>query len=404
MAEKWRDKSDSYKYVTVLGSTGSIGINTLEVIERLNGLFRVFGLSAGRNIKLLKEQIAKFKPKVVAVENKEVCNMLSAEYASSDKKIIFLSGIDGIAELAGMRSDDIVVSAISGAAGLIPTLSAIKRGKRVALANKESMVIAGMLMVKEIKKHHAELIPVDSEHSAIFQSLSGNRKDRVARILLTASGGPFFNTPLAGLKKITPYMALRHPKWKMGRKITIDSATLMNKALEIIEARWLFDVPPESIEVVIHPECIIHSMVEFRDGSLIGQFSLPDMRTPIAYALTYPDRAELGLKKLDLTEIGTLHFSKPDRKKFPSIDYAYSALAECNQKGGTMPSILNASNEVAVNAFLNGEIKFLDIYKTIEYTMKRHKSFIPDTIEDVLEADNSGRKIALEYIKKIRRS
>jgi 1-deoxy-D-xylulose-5-phosphate reductoisomerase len=402
MAGKWKDNTNSYKYVTVLGSTGSIGINTLKVIERLKDRFRVFGLSAGKNIKLLREQIKHFKPSVVAVENKELCNLLKSEY--SDKKIAFMSGIDGIAELAGMREDDIVVSAISGAAGLLPTFSAIRRGKRVALANKESMVIAGTLMVKEVKKHSAELIPVDSEHSAIFQSINGKNSDTISRILLTASGGPFFNTPLSELKKIKPENALKHPKWKMGKKITIDSATLMNKALEIIEARWLFGVPAQNIEVIIHPECIIHSMVEFSDGSIIGQFSLPDMRTPIAYALTYPERRELGLKKLNLTEIGELHFAEPDRKKFPSIDYAYSALRECNHNGGTMPAVLNASNEIAVNAFLNGEINFLDIYGTIEYTMKRHKSFVPGTIEDVLEADRSGREVALEYIKKIRRN
>lgn len=403
MANKWEDNTGSNKkYVTVLGSTGSIGINTLEVIERLGRCFRVFGLSAGKNIKLLREQIKRFKPRVVAVENEGVCNLLKAEY--SNTKIIFLKGIDGIAELAGMRDDDIVVSAISGAAGLIPTFSAIKRGKRVALANKESMVIAGPLILKELKRHSGELIPVDSEHSAIFQSINGDRKKSISRLLLTASGGPFLNTPLKDLKKIKPENALKHPKWKMGRKITVDSATLMNKALEVIEARWLFEVPPDNIEVVIHPECIVHSMVEFKDGSVIGQFSLPDMRTPIAYALTYPERADLGLKRLDITEIGALHFYEPDRKKFQGLDFAYSALEECNQKGGTMPAVLNASNEIAVDAFLNKLINLLDIYDTIEYSMKRHKAYIPTTIDDLLDADRFGREKASEYIRKIRRN
>lgn len=397
MAGKRQDKS-SYKYVTVLGSTGSIGVNTLEVIERLGGRFRVFGLSAGENIKLLREQIKRFKPSVVAVKNKDLCEQLRSE--SGHKEITFLYGAEGIAELAGMNDDDIVISAISGAAGLIPTFSAIKKGKRVALANKESMVLGGPLILREIKKSSAELIPVDSEHSAIFQSINGKGKNSISRILLTASGGPFYNTPLSEFKNIKPEKALRHPKWKMGKKITIDSATLMNKALEIIEARWLFDVPAQNIEVVIHPECIIHSMVEFIDGSIIGQFSLPDMRTPIAYALTCPERVELGLKRLDLTEIGSLHFVKPDRKRFPSIDFAYAALSECNQNGGTMPAVLNASNEVAVNAFLQGEIGFLDIFRTVEHSMKKHKPFVPETVDDILYADREGRKIAIEYIKK----
>lgn len=401
MAGKWQDKSGSYKYVTVLGSTGSIGVNTLEVIERLGGRFRVFGLSAGENIKLLRKQIRRFKPAVVAVKNKDLCPLLKSECVH--KKTTFLYGMDGIAEIAGMNDDDIVVSAISGAAGLIPTFSAIKKGKRVALANKESMVIGGALMLREIKKSSAELIPVDSEHSAIFQSINGKGKNSIARILLTASGGPFLNTPFSEFKNIKPEMALKHPKWEMGEKITIDSATLMNKALEIIEARWLFDVRPQNIEVVIHSECIVHSMVEFIDSSIIGQFSLPDMRTPIAYALTYPERAELGLKQLDLTKIGSLHFAKPDRKKFPSIDYAYAALSECNQSGGTMPAVLNAANEVAVHAFLNSEIGFLDIFRTVEHSMNKHKPFVPETVEDVLDADGEGRMIAINFIKKIRR-
>lgn len=401
MAKKRQDKSKLYKYVTVLGSTGSIGVNTLKVIERLKDRFRVFGLSAGENITLLREQIRHFAPVVVAVKNKDFCHLLKSEFA--DKKITFLHGMDGIAELAGMNNNDIVVSAISGAAGLIPTFSAIKKGKRVALANKESMVMGGALIMREIKKSSAELIPVDSEHSAIFQSINGRGKASISRILLTASGGPFLNTPFTKFKNIKWKDALKHPKWEMGRKITIDSATLMNKALEIIEARWLFDVPPKNIEVLIHPECIIHSMVEFRDGSVIGQFSLPDMRTPIAYALTYPERADIGLKQLDLTKIGSLHFVKPDRKKFPSIDYAYSALAECNQKGGTMPIVLNAANEMAVHAFLNDEIGFLDIFRTIEHTMNKHKPFIPETVEDILYTDGEGRTVATNFINKIRR-
>jgi len=294
-----------------------------------------------------------------------------------------------------------VLSAISGAAGLMPTLSAVRRGKRVALANKESMVIAGPLMFREVQEHSAELIPVDSEHSAIFQAMDGNKHNPVSRILLTASGGPFLNTPANKLRQILPEMALKHPRWKMGKKITIDSATLMNKALEIIEARWLFNVDFRRIEVVIHPECIIHSMVEYEDGSVIAQLSLPDMRTPIAFSLTYPERSFLGLKRLDLTSIGTLHFFKPDRRRFPSIDYAYSALRECGETGGTMPAVLNASNEVAVEAFLNRKLGFLDIFKTIEYAMSKHKPFIPRSVEDILEADKAGRMYAMEFIKKL---
>lgn len=401
MAGKREDKNRTYKYVTVLGSTGSIGVNTLNVVERLSDRFRIFGLSAGRNIKLLEEQIKKFNPAVVAVEDEELCKEIRIKY--SGKRPVFLSGIKGITELAGMRNDDIVVSAISGSAGLIPTLKAIRAGKRIALANKESLVVAGKIIVDEVRKNRAELIPVDSEHSAIFQSLNGNRDQGIEKILLTASGGPFWDKPLKELKKITPEMALKHPKWKMGKKITVDSATLMNKALEIIEARWLFDVSPDKIEVLIHPECIVHSMVEFKDGSVIGQFSLPDMRMPIAFALTYPKRAELGLRRLSFTEVGTLRFIRPDVKKFPSINFAYSAISECNQSGGTMPAVMNAANEVAVDAFLKGEIGFFDIFNVIENTMRNHRPFIPETIEDVLDADSFGREHALNFIKKIRR-
>lgn len=391
-----------YKFVTILGSTGSIGVNTLNVIERLGLRFRVFGLSAGSNIALLKQQIRRFKPRVVAVGTKSAWEELRSEFGK-DRSIQILYGVKGISELAGMREDDIVVSAISGSAGLLPTLSAIRKGKRVALANKESLVIAGSLVLKELKKYSSELIPVDSEHSAIFQSLMGNRNNSIRRILLTASGGPFLNTPISMLKRVKPEMALNHPKWKMGKKITVDSATLMNKALEIIEARWLFNVSPNSIEVLIHPECIVHSMVEFCDGSILGQFSLPDMRGPIAFALTYPERRDLGLKKLDLTQIRALHFMKPDRRKFPSLDYAYESLSACGGKGGTMPAVMNAANEVAVNSFLNREINFFDIYRSIEYSMAKHKPYMPRCIDDIIDADISGRRYAEEFIKKIRR-
>jgi len=393
MAGKWQDKSYSYKYVTVLGSTGSIGINTLKVINHLKDRYRVFGLSARKNIKLLRKQINQFNPVVVAVENRELCNMLKSEYR--ERKIKFLSGIDGIAELAGMRSDDIVVSAISGAVGLIPTLAAIRKGKRVALANKESMVIAGSLMLKEIKKHSAELIPVDSEHSAIFQSLLGHKPEDVHRLILTASGGPFLNLPISKLQDVTVKEALNHPHWEMGKKITIDSASLMNKGLEVIEAHWLFNIPVEKIVVQIHPQSIVHSMVEYIDGSIIGQMGIADMRIPISYALSFPERLNLDLPHLDLSRVGALTFSSPDPERFPCLKLAYQSI----KIGETMPAILNAANEVAVNAFLEGMIKFTEVPIILQRVMEEHEVKPVRTIEDILRADQWARERAKTIIE-----
>jgi 1-deoxy-D-xylulose-5-phosphate reductoisomerase len=383
------------KRIAILGSTGSIGRSALDIIARHKGEFKVAALTAGNNIALLEKQMKSFSPDVVAVADESDARELKMRVG---KKIAgsveILSGQDGIAEAAARKNSGFVLSAIVGAAGLIPTLSAIRSGKTVGLANKEALVMAGRILMREAKKHGATILPVDSEHSAVFQCIEGHRKSRLRRIILTASGGPFVGRTTREMERISPREALKHPRWKMGEKITIDSATLMNKGFEVIEAHHLFALPSDKIDVVIHPQCIIHSVVEFSDRSCIAQLSVPDMRGPIAYALTYPKRLDNVIDGLSLHKIGLLTFAKPDNRDFPCLSYAYMAL----KAGGTMPSVLNAANEVAVRAFLKGYIRFTDIPAIIRKAMLRHK-VRPDTkLEVVLEADNWARAEAEEMI------
>jgi 1-deoxy-D-xylulose-5-phosphate reductoisomerase len=373
------------KNIVILGSTGSIGTNTLDIVDRFPHDFRVVGLTAGTNDEKLLAQIRRYKPAYAALANESAAARLRLQCA--DLPVEVLSGNEGVAQVAQASQAELVVSAIVGGAGLIPTLAAIRAGKHIALANKEPMVMAGALMQAEAHKHHVRIFPVDSEHSAIFQSLEGHRREDVKRVILTASGGPLWNFTPEQLQDVSPERALQHPNWKMGSKITIDSATLMNKGLEVVEARWLFDIPDAQIEVLIHRESIIHSLVEYRDRSVIGQLGLPDMRTPISYALRYPERIPLELPSLDLTEIGTLTFFKPDHERFPCLRLAYDAL----QVGGTMPATMNAANEVAVEAFLQNGIRFLDIPDIIRSTMEAYAPRPIDGLEDALEADRWAR-------------
>lgn len=376
------------KRLAILGSTGSIGVNTLHIVRQFPDQFEVISLSAGLNIGLLKEQIHLFRPKLVSVLNQEVASELQKSLAGTSIEVVY--GVEGLIRVATHPEVTKVVSAIVGAVGLIPTLSAIKTGKSIALANKEPLVMAGKLVMEEAKKSGAQILPIDSEHSAIFQSLIGHRKEDIRRLILTASGGPFLHLPLSKLQEVTVKDALNHPHWEMGRKITIDSATLMNKGLEVIEARWLFDIPVEKIVVQIHPQSVVHSLVEYIDGSIIGQMGVADMRIPISYALSFPKRLNLKLDPLDLSRTGPLTFSFPDPEKFPCLRLAYHAI----EVGETLPSVLNAANEVAVNRFLEGSIKFTDIPLLIQRVMEEHEIKTAHTIEDILKADQWAREKA----------
>jgi len=374
------------KRLAILGSTGSIGVNTLDIVRQFPEQFEVVSLSAGLNIELLKEQILRFQPKVVSVLSRELEEKLKKELAGTDVEV--LHGVEGLIRVATHPEVDQVVSAIVGAVGLIPTLSAIKTGKSIALANKEPLVMAGKIVMEEAKKTGAQILPVDSEHSAIFQALLGHRKEDIHRLILTASGGPFLNLPLSKLHGVTVKDALNHPHWEMGRKITIDSASLMNKGLEVIEAHWLFGIPVEKIIVRIHPQSVVHSMVEYIDGSIIGQMGIADMRIPISYALSFPERMNLKLPSLDLAQAGPLTFFHPDPEKFPCLRLAYQSI----EIGETMPAILNAANEAAVHGFLEGSIKFTDIPLLIQRVMEEHEIKTVRTIEDILRADQWGRE------------
>jgi len=376
------------KTIVILGSTGSIGTNTLDIVSRFPDQFRVAGLTAGNNDDMLDDQIRRYKPRVVALANDAAAARLRRR--CSDVSVEILSGQDGLARVAALPEAELVVSAIVGGAGLVPTLAAIRSGKHIALANKEPMVMAGQLMQEEARRHKVKIFPVDSEHSAIFQSLEGHRIEDVRRLILTASGGALWTLTKEQLQEVTPEQALQHPNWKMGAKITIDSATLMNKGLEVIEARWLFDIPESRIDVLVHRESIIHSLVEYEDRSMIAQLGLPDMRTPISYAMRYPERLVLDLPSLDLTEVGKLSFCKPDHDRFPCLRLGYESL----RIGGTMPAAMNAANEIAVEAFLNGGIKFPAIADIIRQTMDAHQRREIDTIEAALEADRWAREKA----------
>ena len=385
------------KSIVILGSTGSIGTNTLDIVERFPDQFRVVGLTAGNNDEMLAEQVRRFRPQAVAMSTEAAAARLRQRCTGLPAEIV--SGPEGLAKVASLSEAELVVSAIVGGAGLMPTLAAIRGGKHIALANKEPMVMAGQLMQEEARRAGVRIFPVDSEHSAIFQSLEGHRVEAVRRLILTASGGALWNLPKEALHDVTPERALQHPNWKMGAKITIDSATLMNKGLEVVEARWLFDIPESRIDVLIHRESIIHSLVEYEDRSMISQLGLPDMRTPISYAMRYPDRLPLDLPSLDLAEIGTLTFCKPDHERFPCLRLGYESL----RIGGTMPAAMNAANEIAVDAFLNGGIRFTDISDIIQSTMQAHTPTPVVSVGAALEADRWAREKAESLVHTLAR-
>lgn len=378
------------KRLSVLGSTGSIGKNTLEVVAKNPEKFKVTALAVRNNIEELESQINTFRPDVVAVFDESSAESLRAKNPSVE----ILAGEEGLKEVVTLENVDMVVSAIVGSAGLVPTYEAIKAGKDIALATKEALVMAGKLVMSEASKRGVSIIPVDSEHSAVFQCLDGRNMQEVEKIILTASGGAFLRKSVSELDSVTPAAALKHPNWEMGKKITIDSATLMNKGLEVIEAFWLFNVPLEKIDVILHPQSIIHSMVKFIDGSVIAQMSVPDMKGPISYALSYPDRLGDVLPALDLAEIKELTFEEPDMKKYPSLSLTFDAL----RAGGTMPCVLNAANEIAVDAFLEEKIPFTGISSVVSDTMAEHEVLSGETIEEVINVSNWARRKTLEII------
>ena len=386
------------KKITLLGSTGSIGVSALDVIEKNPKKFKVMALAAGQNIRLLAQQILKFHPKVVSVRTRQDAERLR-QILGLRNNIPILYDETGVEEVASYLPSNLVISAISGAAGLKPTLAAIEAGKDIALANKETMVVAGPLVTKRAKIKKVNILPVDSEHSAIFQCLAGQRPENLKRIILTASGGPFFNFSKDDLKKVTLEQTLKHPRWKMGRKITIDSASLMNKGLEVIEAKWLFNLDIGHIDVLIHPQSVVHSLIELIDGSVLSQLGIADMRIPIAYALTYPDRMINGLPLLNLTKTGPLEFHIPDMKKFPCLGLAY----EAGRIGETAPAVLNAANEVAVAAFIENKICFNDLPKVIEKVLDKHQTQSNPSLEDILTIDSEARVQAGNVIKKIKK-
>ena len=376
------------KKVLILGSTGSIGINTLNVIRSFPGEFEITALTINTKIDLLEPQIHEFNPKAVVVKDEKLGHELEKRVGRKCKVLV---GEQGLVEAAKSLDYDIFVGAMVGFCGLAPTLEAIKRGKIIALANKETLVVAGELVTNLCKKHNAKLLPIDSEHSAIFQCLEGEEKSKVEKIILTASGGPFLNKSKEALADVTVKEALNHPNWKMGDKITIDSASMMNKGLEIIEARWLFGIEKDKIEVVIHPQSIIHSMVQFVDGSIKAQLGLPDMKLPIQYALTYPERLPNNFTRTNLPEIGSLTFFNPDLEKFECIKLAYEVLTI----GGTAPCVLNAANEIAVDKFLNGKIKFSNIPQLISKALDKIENHISPDFETIFECDRKTREYVL---------
>ncbi|HET6277766.1 MAG TPA: 1-deoxy-D-xylulose-5-phosphate reductoisomerase, partial [Candidatus Polarisedimenticolia bacterium] len=367
------------KRIAILGSTGSVGVQALDLVARFPDRFEVVALAAGRNSELLARQTIAHRPALVAIQDESRRDDLQQAARAAGARL--LAGADGVDEVAVHPAADIVLSAIVGAAGLRPTQHALRAGRTVALANKESLVMAGALMRRTAEEAGAELIPVDSEHSALHQCLRGESIDEVRRLILTASGGPFRTTPLEQLKSVTPEQALKHPVWTMGRKISIDSATLMNKGLEVIEAHWLFGLPPERIDVVLHPQSYVHSMVEMIDGAIICQMGAPDMRGPIQYALGYPRRFAGPVPPLDIGAEGSLEFAPVDRTRFPGLDLAYAALAA----GGTAPAVLNGANEVAVQAFLDGRIGYLGIPRLVQEVLEGHRPGRAESIEDVMQ-------------------
>ncbi len=382
------------KKISILGSTGSIGLSTLDVVRANSQKFKVVGLAEGHDVKALAAQIGEFSPEIVSVRDEKSAAELRSILSGKIPEIRF--GIDGACDVARVEGAEMVVSAIVGAAGLKPTVAAIENGKKLALANKESMVVAGPLVSKLAKKNAVEIIPIDSEHSAIFQSMVGHRAKDIDRVILTASGGPFLRKSAQEIENATPAAALKHPRWSMGAKITIDSASLMNKGLEVIEAKWLFDLPVEKIAVVVHPQSIIHSMVEYVDGCVIAELGVPDMRAPIAYAISYPERTVSGVERLNLAAIRELSFEDPDLSRFPCLSLAFDAIGE----GGSMPAVLNAANEIAVDAFLKERIPFGGIPRVVSETMNKFTASDFSSIDEILEIDRAARKSAEEIIAK----
>ena len=382
------------KSISLLGSTGSIGRNVLAVIRQFPNRYRVVALAAGKNIVELKNQAVEFNPQCISVASEELADKLRAELPVEFKDRICW-GLEGNRRVATIEEADMTVTAVVGAVGLLPTLDAIAAGKDIGLANKETLVMAGALVMDAVRRNGVRLLPIDSEHSAIFQALEAGRRQDVSRIILTASGGPFRDWSKDDLLKVTPEQALAHPNWDMGQKISIDSATMMNKGLEVIEARWLFDVEPDQIGVVVHPQSIVHSLVEFIDGSVVAQLGIPDMRIPIAYALSYPKRLALGLSRLSLSECGNLSFEKPDYDRFPALQMAFDVL----EQGGVKPTVLNAANEVAVEHFLSGKIEFLDIADIVASTLALASDGSELDLQAILTADEQARVIATEIIQ-----
>ncbi len=377
------------KNVALFGATGSIGRNAIEVIKNNSDLFRLFAISGHSNVELLSRIASDFSPDYVVVT--------SDKPISIPDGITLLRGIDGLKQVAAHPDVDIVLVATSGIVGVFPTIEALRNGKRVALANKETLVSFGKVVTDVLKNGNGEIIPVDSEHSAIFQLLNGVKREEVDKIVLTASGGPFRTWSVEQLRNATVRDALKHPTWSMGSKITIDSATLMNKGLEVIEAYWLFGYPIEKIDVVVHPQSIIHGMVTLKDGAILAHLSATDMKLPIQYALSFPNRLQPPVKPINLVEIGKLTFEKPDTDRFPALKLAYDAL----KMNGSYPAVLNASNEVAVYAFLEGKIRFTDIPKVVENVMEKHRPVSGDTLEELLDADRWAREEALKLIKRM---
>lgn len=376
------------KRIAILGSTGSIGTQTLEIV-RQNQDLQVAALAAGSNVERMEEQIREFRPSAVAMWEEEACRDLKARIADTGVRVC--CGMDGLLEIASLEGVDVLVTAVVGMIGICPTIAAIESGKAIALANKETLVTAGHLIMPLAAKHHVPVLPVDSEHSAIFQSMNGERKERISKILLTASGGPFRGRTKGELETMQVEDALKHPNWAMGRKITIDSATMVNKGLEVMEAKWLFDVDLERIEVVVHPQSIIHSMVEYVDGAVMAQLGMPDMKLPIAYALFYPDRRPMQGKRLDFAALGQMTFEKPDLETFTGLKLAFKAA----KAGGSMPTVYNAANEMAVGLFLERKIGFMQIPELIAACMEKHKVIEGPKVEDILWTEQE----TYEYIR-----
>ncbi|MDQ5908717.1 MAG: 1-deoxy-D-xylulose-5-phosphate reductoisomerase [Pseudomonadota bacterium] len=386
--------------VTILGSTGSIGVSTLDVLQRHPDRFQVVALTAHRDVEALFQQCLSHEPAYAVMADADAAGTLRDRLQSAGRPVEVLAGVTGLEQVAALPEVSYVMAAIVGAAGLLPTLAAAKAGKRVLLANKEALVMAGPLFMAAVREHGAELLPIDSEHNAIFQCLpptfatEGLDVVGVRRILLTGSGGPFRVTPLEQLSKVTPEQACAHPNWRMGRKISVDSATMMNKGLEVIEAHWLFGASLEQIDVVVHPQSVIHSMVEYQDGSVLAQLGNPDMRTPIAHALAWPRRVASGVALLDFTQMAKLEFQAPDFARFPSLKLAFSAL----EAGGTAPAILNAANEIAVQAFLDQKMGFTDIAAVVQYTLEQVNPLAITSLAVILDADAQARMIASDWI------